>query len=900
MKKWLLRLGLVAASLILRLRYKIRYVGLDAIQKGLKNSSNGILFLPNHPAIVVDPMIVSIPLVRHFSIRPLVVEYMYYVPYFHDILRFIGAYPIPNFATGFNPIKLKRAEKMLKRMSDGLKNKESFLIYPAGTTKLTASERIGGAFGVHTLIEENPDVNIVLVRTTGLWGSVFSRAYTEGSPVDGKKAMKKGFWTLMKNAIFFAPKREVTVSFELAAKDFPRTASKQMLNRYLEEYYNKPFNKPFGSDGEPIARVPYSFYNKNDVLEVKKTTQETFELKDVPQEIQDKISEKIAQLAKVEKSIITPKQHLAGDLGLDSLDAAELVSFLEDHYDVQGISPSDMTTVFRLYEIATKKYQKTEMKEKAFRLKAWNKKRAHSKLAIPEAQTIPEAFFAMCDKSLFQVACADSFRGVSSYYLVKKAVLLLKEKIEKMKGERIGILLAATQTTYMLVLACQLARKTPVMINWTVGGKHLDAVLSLSELTVVLSSWTFLDNLENVDLSKLEEHLVLLEELKVEIGLFDVVKASIKALLPKRCFSFTHLKADDEAVLLFTSGTEGMPKGVPLTHDNILQNQRAALSDVVLYADDRLLSFLPPFHSFGFSVTGILPLLCGLRVVYYPNPTDARRLAKAISHWSTTVLCSAPTFLKNIFTTEVSAEKIRLLITGAEKTSKELFSLFAKKAPKAEVYEGYGITECGPILSVNKSQDPANGVGKPLSNVEMKVVDPEKLTQEKPVGEQGMIIAKGPNVFSGYLGKEAKNPFVEFDGSLWYETGDLGYRTESNSFIISGRLKRFVKFGGEMVSLLALEEAITANFGSDKKKKPDQVEFSLAPTGDLLGKPSLVLVSLYPLDVTEVNQVLRKHGFSNLAKIDQVVVVDEIPVGATGKISYRKLDELINEKKHDK
>ena len=203
MKQALLAIGEWIAWLLLCFRYRITYKGLDEVKKIVKQSQKGCLFLPNHPAMLIDPLLVGLPLITHCNVRPLIVEYMYYEPLYHRLLRTLNAIAIPEFQTGFNPLKLKRTKRILQEISDGLKKGERFLVYPAGTTKHISKEVIGGAFGVHQLIADNPDIDVVLVRTTGLWGSSFSRALTAGESPDMGTALKKGFWTCLKNLLFF-------------------------------------------------------------------------------------------------------------------------------------------------------------------------------------------------------------------------------------------------------------------------------------------------------------------------------------------------------------------------------------------------------------------------------------------------------------------------------------------------------------------------------------------------------------------------------------------------------------------------------------------------------------------------------------------------------------------------
>jgi len=879
MKQFFLRIWLVVGALLLRFRYRISYKGLNQV-KELLQGGKACLFLPNHPAVVVDPLIVSIPLIRLFGVRPLIIDYMYYHPAAHWAIKLLDALPMPNFGTSFSPLKLKRAERSLQTISDGLKAGDRFLIYPSGTTKLQAREVVGGAFGVHQLVEENPDVPVVLVRITGLWGSSFSRAPTHGGQPHTRQALKQGVWTAIKNLFFFVPKRKVVVEFEVA-EALPRDANKQQFNRYLEDWYNRPF----GPEGEPLSLVSYAFW-KEQFVAFDKKEETKIDLSAVPEEVKKQVIAKIAALAKVAEKDVLPDLKLIEHLGLDSLDHAELVAFLETEFDAQGVAPEQLVTVSTVLLYASGALKQKEQQESGISLKSWQKKRPHTRLNIPEGSSIPELFFKTADANLFEIACADPLFGPMTFYRCKKAVILLHEVIANLPGDNIGILLPASTTSYLLVLACQLANKTPVMINWTVGGKHLETVVEVAKLEAVISSWAFLDALDAVDLSQLEPLLVFLEELKANIGLLDLVKGAIKAYAAT---TIPDIANDAAAVILFTSGTEGMPKGVPLTHDNIISDLRAAVERVELYGDDKLLAMLPPFHSFGFSVTGLLPFIGALKTCFYPNPTDSKRLVKAIERWNITVLCSAPTFLKNIlsFAKDVDTTSVRMVISGAEKAPDELFSLLTSACPKALFVEGYGITECSPVISANGTGNKKFGVGKPLTGIEVAVVDPENLTIAKPVGEVGLIIVSGPNVFSGYLNKGLHDPFVTIEGKSWYQTGDLGMLDKEGNLILSGRLKRFIKIGGEMISLAAIEETLMNQTDSPPNS------FVVVTEGDLLGKVQLVLFSTKNHTAQEINQLLRKGGASNLVKIDRVIQLDEIPQTATGKIAYRQLDKLL-------
>lgn len=906
MKRALLQLLYILIKLSWKLRYKVTYKGLDAIKEQLKTAKTGTLFLPNHPAIFIDPLLITVPLLQSFAVRPLIVEYMFYHPFVHWAARLIQALPIPNFHTGFNTIKERRTKRMLDKMSDGLKKGERFLIYPSGTTKQGPREVLGGAFGVHHLISENPEVTIVLVRMTGLWGSMFSRALTHGDVPDMNQSIKKAFWIVVKNLFFFTPKRKVDIEFELAGPDFPRKSTKQELNRSLEAWYNYPYESLDGKEnfGEPLSLVSYAFW-KTELPQIAKNIEERIELSTVPEVMKKEIIEKVALLSKRAKEEIQPSQLLVADLGLDSLDLAELMTFLETHFDVTGMHPADLTTVSRLFLIAMKIYQKPEKPEPEWNLNRWEKKASLERAHIPDGETIPEVFLRMCDQKLFDIACADVRTGIFSFRKIKMKVLLLAEKIKTLPGDHIGILLPSSVTCEVVMLACMFAGKTPVMINWTIGGRHLDTVVEVSKIQVVLTAWGFLDNLENVDISRIEELLVVLEELKVEFSFFDILKAewnsflSSSHLLSKEKFAYLQAaKNKKEAVILFTSGTEAMPKGVVLSHKNVLSNQRAALEAIDLTSQDKLLAMLPPFHSFGFTVTGLLPLLGGIKVVYYPSPTESKRLAKAIKKWGITILASAPTFLKNIFSVSDRDQlaSLRMIVSGAEKAPQELFDLALKLSSHAKVTEGYGITECSPVLTFNSEGQKKFGVGKPIPGVQLKIIDHETHVPVKD-GEVGLVLAAGPNIFPGYLNEGLVDPFIEMGGSRWYITGDLGKLDSDGNLILAGRLKRFVKIGGEMISLAAIEEALYPKISERYVKKPKDVNgvpllaVCAGQEGD--GRPKLMLFTASPIEVLEVNQLLRQKGFSNLVKIDSVAILDQIPITGTGKIAYRDLQKMV-------
>ena len=268
------------------------------------------------------------------------------------------------------------------------------------------------------------------------------------------------------------------------------------------------------------------------------------------------------------------------------------------------------------------------------------------------------------------------------------------------------------------------------------------------------------------------------------------------------------------AVILFTSGSETLPKAVPLSHANLIANMRDVLGVIKLYETDRLIGFLPPFHSFGLTVTVLLPMLAGAQVVYSPNPTESDTLAKIIDAYKITLLVGTPTFVAGIIrvATDKQLASLRLAVTGAEKCSQAVYDAVGEKCKQAIILEGYGVTECSPIISLNDENNPKPfSIGKILPGLEYLLVHPETL---KPLTlpATGLLLVRGPSVFAGYLNYSGKSPFVEINGKQWYNTGDLVCIDHDGLMTFQGRLKSFVKLGGEMISLPAIEAVLEASF----------------------------------------------------------------------------------------
>lgn len=887
-------------------RYRITVKGLDKLDSKALNKPGGVLFLPNHPAVFIDPVAITLAAWPKFPIRPMVVEYMYNLPGVNWVMRLVGALPVPNFSTSTNSLKKRKNEAVTEAVIKGLNQKENFLIYPAGKLKDTGIEAVGGASAVHYIIQEAPDANIVLVRIKGLWGSMFSKAFLGVTP-PFIPTVWKGVKIAFRNLLFFTPRRKIVIEFEPAPADFPRNASRLELNRWLENWYNQPdgLTQQKGDfPGDSFILVSHSMWGEKypEMRHSSCSEDSDILLENVPEEIKSKIIQKLSEMTEIAPEKITLDMKLASDLGLDSLDGAELTAFLHDEFDVKGATAAQLISVAHLIGIAAKQIPvKEDHQEGQVDLSLWNQPVLPRNVEIYVGETIPEVFLNVCEDRKKQAAASDLIAGVLTYSQMKMRVILLAEYIRKLPGDYVGILLPASVTSSVLILATQLAGKVPLMINWTVGARHLESVVKLSNVEVVLSSWGFLDRLDNVDLDPIHKKIVLLEDVRREFSLMDKLRAVLRAKRSPqsilRIFKAHKLKASNQAVLLFTSGTESLPKGVPLTHGNILANLRSSIKTVAVRPEDVLYGILPPFHAFGFTVSVLLGLLCGIRVAFSPDPTDGKRLASGLERWGITIVCGAPTFIKGMMKAAhlTQLKTLRLCATGAEKAPPELFELFEQFNLKSVLREGYGITECSPVLTMNHEGKVARGVGQAIQDVQLAIVHPETY-EPIPTGSQGLILARGPNVFSGYLNPGILSPFIEFQGHQWYKTGDLGFIDEEGRLTISGRMKRFIKVGGEMVSLAAIEDSLL--------KVANAKGWLLAEEGATLAvcakekageKPKIYLFTLFSTNVDEVNKTLKDQGFSNLVRISSVHKMEEIPLMGTGKVNYRALESQLEE-----
>lgn len=892
------------ACRLLRIRYKVEIEGKEFLQGAKK----GTLVLPNHPA-EIDPILLISELAPYLTFSPTVIEHFYYYPGMGFFNRLLESIPIPGFDRALNKHKLDAMAEAETRILKRLKQGGNVLLYPSGKLKLTAVEEIGGASLTHKICQHYPEVNLLFVRITGLWGSNLSKAFSAASP-DFWQVVRAHIKDFIYSGLFFMPKRKVLIQIYPEPSDFPKHGSRYQFNRYLEDFYNRyPVDGKILAE-EPLFDLPYRPFEKKKEREIVCRDKAIFDgvACDFDPHIREKIFAEMGRIIKKDPSKISLNDRLSQDLGLDSLDAAELFTYLEKNFDLDSqIEPSDLSTVQDLL-IAAHGTEAMHKDEAASALiaqnrpqKGWSPKRpTHKAIVMPKSTNILGAFLETCDRySSFEVA-TDPQTPPLSYKKFKMGVIALQKIFARFEGEHIGILLPSSVGASIIYFALLAAGKKPIFLNWTTGAGALSHIIDLLKIEEIVTSRKFMDRLHDVDLGKAQERLLFIESLKEQIGLKDKISVLLQARLPAHKlmakWKLSCLDPNETAIILMTSGTSRWPKAVPLTHANILSNFEDLVRAVSIDTDDVLFSMLPPFHSFGFTIGIVIPLVLGARVCFYPDPKDPKGILKMTELYKPTIFPGAPTFLHNILkrADKKQLSSIRLFVTGAEAASKEFLQEAGLKLPETGcILEGYGCTECSPVITVNRTESTQKGgIGIPLDSYEVVILHPETYL---PVGrgEKGLLCVRGPAVFPGYIGEES-SPFIEVGGKKFYNTGDLVSIGDNGNFHIHGRLKRFAKIGGEMVSLVAIEEVLNQFAKSSKMRtfKDDKLDFAVVAKEVPGGKTQLVLFSRMEIEVSQVNAILReKGGFSNLVKITTIIPIQEIPVNAGGKIVFGKLEE---------
>jgi acyl-[acyl-carrier-protein]-phospholipid O-acyltransferase/long-chain-fatty-acid--[acyl-carrier-protein] ligase len=524
---------------------------------------------------------------------------------------------------------------------------------------------------------------------------------------------------------------------------------------------------------------------------------------------------------------------------------------------------------------------------------------------------IPLSWMRSAKRLGSQLSLADA-QGETSFsgYSTLTSVIAFSRLIRKQNPEQnIGLLLPTSSAGIIANLAALLGGKTLVNLNYTATLKALHCAIDKAELKSLYTSRRFLNKLQQrgIDLSEIMDRVSVyyLEDLKNQIGIFKkLALMSVSVILPASLLYtlFGHsFDPEQPAAILFSSGSEGEPKGVTLSQRNIMANIRQVSDVLDSRHEDVVMASLPLFHAFGLTVTGLLPMVEGIPAVCHPDPTDAQTIAKAIARFRATVFCATSTFLRLFIRNRrihpLMLDSLRVVVAGAEKLNPEVRDSFKLKFYK-DIYEGYGATETTPVASVNIPDRIAPGswqvqqgskqgtVGLPLPGGSFRIVDPQTL-ESLPVGEDGLILFGGAQVMLGYLNdpKKSAEVILDLEGRRWYKTGDKGHLDEDGFLTIVDRYSRFAKIGGEMISLGAIE-------GSIGTLLPDDAEILATSLPDEKKGEKVVLLFSGKLLLDELKQLIDRSTLNPLMKPSTLIPVEEIPKLGSGKSDFSRAREI--------
>lgn len=479
----------------------------------------------------------------------------------------------------------------------------------------------------------------------------------------------------------------------------------------------------------------------------------------------------------------------------------------------------------------------------------------------------------------------DQDRKPLTYTGLIRAALVLGRKIAAMTepGERVGVLLPASMGVVVTFFGLHAFGRVPVMLNFTSGERNLKAAIGAAGVKRVLSAKRFVDQAkldELMDELATVAEITWLDDVRRTIGLPDKLFGLMGGLMPKRFRAAT--QPSDPGVILFTSGSFGAPKGVVLSQKNLIANCRQVSTHIPLDPDWVMFNPLPTFHCFGLTGGALLPILSGLKSFQYPSPLHAKQITGLLAEVNTAVLFATDTFL-NQWARVAGPDDfstLKFVVAGAERVRDETRHAFNTRFGGVKLLEGYGATEAAPVVAVNHPDRNRPGtVGQLLPGMETRV-------EPVPgIGQGGRLYLRGPNVMQGYISPDDPERVEPLEGG-WHDTGDIVEIDEDGYVCILGRVKRFAKIGGEMVSLSAVEGLAAAVW-------PDQRHAVVSIPDSKKGERLVLVTDRSDAEVARLSAWARDHGAPELAVPKKIVRVAELPVLGTGKTDYVTIQKMV-------
>jgi acyl-[acyl-carrier-protein]-phospholipid O-acyltransferase/long-chain-fatty-acid--[acyl-carrier-protein] ligase len=463
---------------------------------------------------------------------------------------------------------------------------------------------------------------------------------------------------------------------------------------------------------------------------------------------------------------------------------------------------------------------------------------------------------------------------------------MLSKKLELLDCKNIGILVPPSAGCMISIIACMMAGKTPVLLNYSTGAeKNCLYAQEKCNFRTIITSKKLLAKLK----IKPIKGMIYLEKIMSRMTKLDKIRAFAIAKLPAAMIkkSVKRCPVDRPAVILFTSGSEKDPKAVMLSHKNIGSNVKSIPYTLPVVPEDNYMANLPYFHVFGLTTMFFLPLSKGSTIVSHANPLDYRTICQSLKKYNITVMVGTPTFYHGYLrkSNPGDFDTIRIAISGADKLSKQVRQEYLDKH-NLEIMEGYGATETSPVISTNGPGTNKPGtVGRPLKGVKVKIMDRET---DKELGpdKQGKIFVKGDLVMMGYYNDIEETSLRMHNG--WYDTGDMGLIDKDGFIHHKGRLKRFVKIGGEMVSLVNVESVL-------EQFLPAETTFCVVDVPNPIKGADIVAA----VTTKEINkkQLLKKMGkeLPNIALPKEFHVIDSLPMMPSGKVNFREVEKMFRD-----
>ncbi len=483
-----------------------------------------------------------------------------------------------------------------------------------------------------------------------------------------------------------------------------------------------------------------------------------------------------------------------------------------------------------------------------------------------------------------KIIIEDQDRKPMSYGLFLTATFALSRLLKRHLGDepRVGLMLPTSLGGALCFWGTHALGKTPVMINFTAGQANVKAAAGVSGIKTVLSSRRFVDQAKLEDLVEAMKgyvRIIYLDDIRKEVTLLDKVWAAVAAKMP--LLFAAKAQPSDPGVILFTSGSFGSPRGVVLTQANLIANTRQIQAHIDLQPQWTIFNPMPIFHSLGLLGGLILPLLAGLRVFNYPSPLHVKQIPGLLRDTRASLLFSTDTFV-NQYARQAEPDdfkSLQFVVCGAEKVREETHRLFDTEFGGLPIVEGYGVTECSPVVAVNNPFNNHHGtVGQVLPGLETRL-DPVE-----GIKDGGRLFVRGPNVMAGYLNPEAPD-VIEAPKDGWYDTGDI-VNIDAEGFIrILGRAKRFAKIAGEMVSLTAVERIA-------EQVWPDNRHAVVAVSDDKKGERLVLITDKTDADASRLTDWAKQHGTPVLAIPKKILKVAAVPVLGSGKTDYVTLQKL--------